>query len=83
MKSFFGKTVILSAAMFLSGQLSAAENPQLQLAVDHKDGVYKSGETVQLSANYTSPDKTGKEKLKIVMAYQNSTRKEAVIPADG
>lgn len=83
MKSFFGKTVILAAAMSFSGQLSAAEKPQLHLTVDHKDGVYKAGETVQLSANYNSPDKTGKEKLKIVMAYQDSTRKEAVIPADG
>ena len=83
MKSSIGKTVILAAAMFLSGQLSAAEKPQLNLAVDHKNGIYKSGETVQLSANYNSPDKTGKERLKIVMTYQNSTRKEAVIPADG
>ena len=83
MNPFIRKTVILAAAMVLSGQLSAAEKPQLQLAVDHKDGIYKSGETVQLSANFISPDKTGKEKLKIVMAFQNSTRKEAVIPADG
>lgn len=83
MKSSFGKTVILAAAMFLSGQLSAAEKPQLNLTVDHPDGVYKAGETVQLSADLTGRAKTGTEKLKIVMTYQDRTRKEAVIPADG
>jgi len=83
MDPFIRKTVIFIAAVLLSGALSAAEKLQLKLAVDHPDGVYKAGETVQLSADLTGPGKTGREKLKIVMAFQNSTRKETVIPADG
>ena len=83
MNPFIRKTVFFTAAVLLSGALSAAEKLQLKLAVDHPDGVYKAGETVQLSADLTGPGKTDREKLKIVMFFQNNTRKETVIPADG
>lgn len=82
MNPFIRKTVIFSAAVFLSGILWAAEEQQLRLAVDHPDGVYKAGETVALSADLADPVKTRTKKLKIVMVFQDNTRKETVIPAD-
>ena len=82
MNPFIRKTVIFAAAVLWSGMLWAAEKQQLHLAVDHPDGVYKAGETVELSADLADPVKAGTKKLKIVMVFQDNTRKETVIPAD-